>query len=194
MYKRISRFLSHNKIISAGFLIVMILTVSVLVVSIQPPKSVVVPSVPTGKAQFVLASWDYPDEHGQGIEAFRAYQNISGSWVSLTPFDITSGESTALEINETATGVKILVKCWLNNTVVGAADFENGKNYIRHNVTLTLIGDISAETIFSLQNFTYTTGTDAQDPMFYYQYEGIIPFSPIGGQTYRAAVTYEIYW
>ncbi len=140
--------------------------------------------------RFIIASWDYPDDYGQGIVAIRAYQNISGSWVSLTPFDLTSGESTALEINYTATGVKILVKCWLNNTVVEAVDFEDGKNYIRHNVTLTLSG----ETIFSLQNFTYTAGTDSQDPMFYYQYEGIIPFSPVEGAIYTAVVDCEIYF
>lgn len=178
MSQRISRFISHNREVSAGLLVMMIMCV--LVVTIQPVRS----------AKFVLAAWDYPDDYGQGIEAARVYQNVSGSWVSLTPFDLTSGDSTALEINETATGVKILVKCWLNNTVVGAIDFEDGKNYLRHNVNLVLLGD----TVFSLQNFTYTAGTDALDPMFYYQYEGIIPFSPVGGAIYMAVVTYEIYY
>ena len=169
--------MNHRKKIS----ILVVLVVSMmLILPIRPAK-----------AQFIIASWNYPDEYGQGIEALRAYQNISGSWVSLTGgFDLTSGDSTALEINGTATGVKILVKCWLNNTVVGAVDFEDGKNYLRHNGTLTLIG----ENIFSLQNFTYTTGTDTLDPMFYYQYEGIFPFTPIAGQTYTMVVTYEIFW
>lgn len=182
MFRGVSRFISHNREISAGLLIMMFMCVLV-VTTIQPAKS----------AKFVIAGWDYPDEYGQGIDEVRVYQNMSGEWDPLTPFGLYYTESTAIEINETATGVLIFVKCWLNNTVVGAIDFEDGKNYIRHNVSLTIVGDISGEVIFSLQNGTYSSGTDSQDPMFYYFYDLIIPFSPIGGQTYVALVTYEIF-
>ena len=163
----------------AAFVLVML--VSVLLIA-TPPQA--------RSAQFVLAGWDYPAEYGQGIEEIRVYENISGEWKSLTPFGMLPKGSTAFEINSTATGIQILVKCWLNNTVVGAVDFEDGKNYLRHNVTLTLTG----ETIFSQNNFTYSGGTDAQDPMFFYIYYVDMPFSPISGLTYIAVVYYEIYY
>lgn len=146
----------------------------------------------TETAKFVLAAWDYPDEYGQGIEAVRVSENISGSWVSITPFDLTSGEATGLEVNESATGIKILVKCWLNNTIVEAVDFDDGKNYIRHSVVLYQIGH-PFDIIFSQQNFTYSTGTDSLDPMFYYQYYVEMSFDIVGGLTYTAIVDYEIY-
>ena len=169
--------MNHRKKINV--LVVVVVVSMMLIVPIQPAK-----------AQFILAGWDYPAEYGQGIEEIRVYENISGEWKSLTPFGMLPGGSTVFDINSTATGIQILVKCWLNNTVVGAVDFEDGKNYLRHNVTLTLNG----ETIFSQNNFTYSGGTDAQDPIFFYIYYVDMPFSPIGGLTYIAVVYYEIYY
>ncbi|MCK5139626.1 MAG: hypothetical protein KAQ85_07285, partial [Thermodesulfovibrionia bacterium] len=118
----------------------------------------------------------------------------SGSWESLTPFGLYYTGSTAFEINGTATEIMIDVKGWLNNTLVDADDFEDGKNHLRHNVIVTIMGDMEADIFFSQQNFTYLSGTDSADPMFYYRYSVTIPLSPIGGLTYVAVVYYEIYW
>lgn len=167
-----------------GVVLILLIVPLFPIIAIQQPT-------PTKTAKFVLAAWDYPDQYGQGIEAVRVYQNISGSWETLTPFDLTSGDSTTLEINGTATGIQILVKCWLNNTLVNATDFDDGKNYIRHSVNVTALS--TGDNVFSQQNFTYSTGTDALDPMFYYQYEVDMYFDITGGETYTALVDCEIY-
>lgn len=147
----------------------------------------------TRGAQFVLASWDYPDEYGQGISGISISQNISG-WVPVTPWGWgPNNEKDVFVINYTATGIKITVWCELNNTVVGADSFDDGKNYLRHSVNITIVGDRASGTIFSKENFTYLGGTDL-DPMFYYIYDVDIPLSVVGGLTYKAVVHYEIYW
>ena len=200
MYKRISRFLSQNKIISAGFLIVMILTVSVLVVSIQPPKSVVVPSVPTGKAQFVLASWSYPDEHGLGIYGFRFYENSTGSWVAapwyyvggaldgLPYYFLNPSDPYTLNWSE-GVAMKLRVYSTFNNTVIGADDEADGQNYQRHNVSVTS----ASVAVFSQNNFTYHDVTPDGE-YWAYEYEVVLNFLPVAGMIYTVIITYEIYW
>ena len=174
--------------------IVGVISLTILIMMSVFPVQIINPTQPN-TAKFVLAGWDYPDEYGQGIEEIRVYQNLSG-WQSLTPFGYLSDfdGNDVFNINTTATGVMILVKCWLNNTLVKADDFDDGKNYIQHSVTFTRVGALNKTPIFSQQNFTYSAGTDAQDPMFYYHYEVEIPFSPIGGETYLADVDCEIYY
>jgi len=56
----------NRKIISS---IVVLLVVGLLVAAIPPAK-----------AQFVIASWDFPDEYGQGIYGFFPLENSSGDW------------------------------------------------------------------------------------------------------------------
>ena len=142
-------------------------------------------------AKFILSSWSYPDEYGQGIEFVTVYQNVSGSWELLSDGNIIPTASTAFEINETITGIKIRVRCWLNNTMVGASDITDSKKYIRHNATLFLAGGI--DPVYSLENFTFETGGSGYYPMYWYDYNGTIPFDFASGMTYILYVNCEIY-
>ena len=149
------------------------------VVAIQPQPA---------KAQFIIASWDYPDEYGQGISELSISENSTGDWLSVTTIDYDDATVT-LDWN---VSVFIRITCFsdLNNTIVGALDLADGQNFIRHNVTVTNLG----ETVFSQQNFTYTSGFDYDDPIWNYSYYVILNFSPDYGQIYTVTVSYEVFY
>ena len=147
----------------------------------------------TKGARFVMASWNYPDQYGQGIEGIKLYENVSGSWESLTGafyYDPDESSMDVFELNNSAKGIRLNVRCWLNNTLVGAADIDDARNCLRHNVTLYLEDTV----VFFQQNFTYESGTDSLDPMFMYLYYIEVPHNFVGGLTYLAVVYYDIYY
>ena len=145
-------------------------------------------TIPPAKAQFVLAEWDYPDEYGQGIVNFEVWGNATGSWVLSTPY--AHSDSGEIEWYPNAS-IKLICNTWFNSTLTGASDVADGKNYLRHNVTVTSLGT----TIFSQQNFTYIFGEDAIDPpMWYYGYYVILNFVPVSGVIYIVTVTYEVFY
>lgn len=159
-----------------------IVILSVLLIATPPPVK---------SAKFVLASWSYPDEYGQGIDAIRLHQYLDGEWVALDGgFEVTPDDSTTFDISAFGP-INITVKCWLNNTLVGASSFEDGKNYIRHSVIVSTLDNSS---VFSQENFTYYQGTDALDPMFYYFYRVTMDFIPEYSTIYTAVISYEIFY
>lgn len=169
--------------------------VSVLVVaSVQPPAVQPVAVQPT-TAQFVIASWDHPDEYGQGVYGIRFYENSTGSWVAA-PFYNDLGTFYFLHSYDDYTlnwsaGVAMKLRCYtiLNTTLTGAIDEADGQNYQRHSVVVTSAGT----TVFSQQNFTYYDVTPWED-IPQYEYEVVLNFLPVGGEIYTVVVTYEIYW
>ena len=168
-----------RKIISG---VVVLLTLGLLVASIPPAK-----------AQFVIASWEYPDEHNQGIDSFTIYENSTGDWLIVGGFGPNlSPEDSG--IFDWAFGVSIKLKChtWFNNTLVGAENMEDGKLFHRHNVTVTnFVGTL----IFSQQNFTYfNSDIVTEDPLWYYEYTVILNFIPVSGAVYTTTVIYEVFF
>jgi len=153
-------------------------------------------SVPPAKAQFILAAelWEWPDEYGQGIQYLFVSYSDGGD-----PFNDTIGyqfyeyawfydqDIFELPLNVNLT---IDVFCWLNRTMVNNATFEEGKNLIRHSINVSAFG----VNVFSQQNFTYTDGTDANDPMWFYKYTvtNINCFNTTG-TTYTVTIRYDIY-
>ena len=162
----------------AGALIVVLLTLGLLFVSI-----------PQAKAQFVLASWDFPDEYGQGLNLFGFYENSTGSWLSFTGSVYEPDQSYIINWN---TSGSIMLRCYafLNSTLTGAIDEADGKNYQQHNVIVTSGG----QTVFSQQNFTFYNFEDLADPMWYYGYEVVLNFLPQTGSLYTVTVTYEVFY
>ena len=61
---------NRKKIFSGAALIATILVI--LIASIPPAQA---------QPKFALATWDYPDAYGQGIDSFVLYSNSTGSWV-----------------------------------------------------------------------------------------------------------------
>ncbi len=153
-------------------------------------------TIPPAKAQFVLASWYYPDEYGQGIAGLKFYENSTGSWVAapyytdLGVFYYLNYYETGYTLNWSAgVAIKIRVDTWLNSTLTGAEDLADGQNFQQHNVTVTNLGSV----IFSQQNFTYVDSID-EDPRYFYQYSVILNFLPVSGLIYIVTITYEVFY
>ena len=166
-------------------LLILFLTITLLIVHSNSK----VESIPKNKTQFALASWTFPDNYGQGIEAFEIYENSTGSWV------LTSGAygyEDNYNIDIYANGsIKLRCYTWFNSTLTGASDTNDGKNFQQHNVTVINMGT----TIFSQQNFTWFYDDDSiNPPMWYYGYEVVLNFLPLEGQVYTVTVTYEVYY
>ncbi len=154
-------------------------------------------SVPPARTQFILASWDYPDEYGQGISGIKMWENSTGSWVAA-PYYTDIGQFYYLNYHQTGytynwsagASMKLRADAFLNSTLTGAVDLADGQNYLRHNVTVTNHGEL----IFTQQNFTCTDSSDINAPMYYYEYEVILDFIPEEGQIYIVTVTYEVFY
>jgi hypothetical protein len=146
---------------------------------------------PQTNAQFVIAAWEYPDEHGQGIDFINIYENTTGSWVLVShPSYGNSIEPDETAIFNWTTSMIMKIRCGvtLNATVTGASSVADGKNFLRHSVVISSAGTI----VFSQQNFTYQSGNDLG--LYWYDYDCIFEFLPIAGQIYTVIVTYEIFW
>ena len=181
----------HRKKIAS---VLIVFTVTVLLVA----------SIPPARAQFVLASWEYPDEYGQGIEGVNFFENSTGSWVAapyythyypdwhdeLGEFYFLNYYQDHYFLNWSAgVAMKLRVYSFMNSTISRATDLADGQNYIQHNVTVTHVRDI----VFSQQNFTYYDSDDLSAPMYYYEYEVVLNFLPAEGQVYMISLVYEIY-
>lgn len=164
---------------------IVLLTVSILIVNI-----------PSTKAQFVIAGWDYDDGYGQGIEVLWFHENSTGSWVAIfDPAFVFWYEETVFELNATPdTALKIIVGCRINHTLFdfGPDKSENAsaRAIMRTSIEVTNIG----KTVFSQQNLTWDgTCFDDTATTWSISYEVVINVLLVAGQTYRAVITYEIY-
>ena len=143
--------------------------------------------------RFVIASWDYPDEYGQGIEKLSVFSNETGSWLPANWAGDSARDYDESSVFEWNASIFIRLNCWtwFNSTLTGAIDWEDGKNYQRHAVNVTSLGT----TVFSQQNFTYASAFPAiNPPMWYYEYEVILNFLPLVGQIYTVTVTYDVFY
>ena len=185
----------------SAFLIItiMVVTLSVLVGSNYPSKNIV--EEPEQSAQFIIASWDYPDEYGQGIYQVRFYENSTGSWVAA-PWYYVGGELDGLPfyplhsydpyILNWSEGVamKLRVYSLFNQTLAEAGSTAEGQRYLRHDVTVSDGYGI----VFSQENFTYYDVTEFGAEPYAYEYEVILNFLPVGGETYTTTITYEVFY
>lgn len=147
-------------------------------------------SIPPSRAGFVLASWDYPSEYGQGIEFFDVFENSSGSWQNVGG-PVQWDESGIFEWGW-AGSIKLAVWTWFNSSLMGASSINEGKLYHKHNVSVT---QFNGSTVFSQQNFTYISGDNGIDPpLWLYRYEVILDFVLEAGEYYTVTVIYEVFW
>ena len=176
----------NRKKISVSVSIIMILTLSILVASNYPPESTV--KELEQPAKFVLASWDYPDEYGQGVEGFWIYENSTSEWVKV--YEVYYDNISSIFEWNASVGIKL--RCWalLNATLTGSSTKDIGKNYLRHNVIVTMLGT----TVFSQQNFTFASALDEAYGIYLYAYDVVLNFLPLAGEIYTVIVTYEVWW
>lgn len=161
--------------------VALIMLVSVVLVATPSPTS----------ATFILA-WEFPsDEYGQGIEALTVYENSTGSWLIANSQFSPNVFPPSWQFNWTeGVAIKIRVHCRLNATLVDVYSTNEGKNYLRHNVTLR---NNTGSVLFGLQNFTYFNSA-AVDDIYYYDYEAVLEYLLEAGQVYTATVTYEVWY
>lgn len=179
-------------LLTVGYVLWLVLGVMVVT---QP--TVVYQTENTEQSYFVLSSWDYPDDYGQGVYGYKLYENSTGSWVQIDSELHTYEETTVWEW-EVGVAIELKLYCWFNSTLTGATTYAEGAALIRHNVTVTT----STETIFTQANFTYAgaaaggeAGADeGNDPMWLYYYTVVLNFLPEASTYYVATVTYEVFY
>ena len=149
-------------------------------------------SIPPAKAQFVLASWDYPDEYGQGIDEVYVAHNKSGSFVDFSGSPYSAGDNTTIGLS-TGGGyhLRFTIYVQLNRTRISLSKpWNDGHLFIRLAVTVTA----GSTLIFSQQNLTYLAFGGTADPVEWYKYSVIPDFIPLDGTFYTVVLSYEIYY
>jgi hypothetical protein len=172
--------------------VVVLALISVIIVGVtfSIPRGPQPDAVFISNPKFVIADWPYPDEYGQGI------QDIYLKWTNGTTYDTLGWfwpytEFRGLDSEDWFynTSLVLSVFTWLNATLVGAVSLEDGLNYLKHNITVSLAG----ETVFSQQNFTYSWSSDYEDPLYVYQHNVTLSCFNTYGGIYTIAIVCEIY-
>jgi len=190
----------RNKLIAVVCAILTLGIATVLVVTNQPTTDTQIER----PAKFVLSSWDYPDEYGQGIDGFRFYENSTGAWVAapyythyypdyheeLGVFYYLDNDQDYTLNWSAGVGMKIRIYTFLNSTLTGASDLADGENYFRHSIS---VAGTNGTVIFSQQNFTYYHSNNLTSPLYYYEYEVVLNFLPVMGEIYSAIISYDVY-
>ena len=183
--------------------IIVLLTISVLIVSINyTSKNVSKEPIQPAKAnpKFVLSTWDFPDEYGQGIYGFFFDENSTGVFIPVGGPIILSTNDSIFEFDAGfALGMDVRVN--VNYTLLGleepdpedplSIEYHPALNYIRLNVTVTAVSEI----VFSQSNITYDElGGDTGDGVWYYSYVVEFDFINVAGTVYVITLTYEVYY
>ena len=174
-------------------------TILAIAVIVMIPVAVILAPIPQAKAQFVMASWDYPDEYGQGVYGFFVLDNSSGSFMPWSGPIILPDNASIFEA-EAGISLGLEMRITVNYTFLGledpdpynhSAELHPALNYVRLNVTVTAL----AEVVFSQDNFTYNLEAgDMGDGVWYYGQEVFFDFLTVSGTVYIVTVTYEVYY
>jgi len=148
-------------------------------------------------ARFIISSWDYPDEYGQGIEVVWPYENSTGSWVPLhDPAFVFWYEETIFEVNATGNNaLKIGVSANINHTLFDfgpdKADNASARAIMRVGIEVSNSSDI----VFSLSNMTWDGSVfDDTATTWAISYADVINVLLVAGQIYTATITYEVFY
>ena len=175
----------RTKLVAWGVVMALLLMIGVSTIPQQPGTS----ELEKGTFHFVISSWDFPDNYGQGIEGFELFENSTGFWVQVGGYE--GYEETLVYDWYANSSIKLRCWTWFNSTLTGASDTNDGKNFQQHRVNVSSLG----ESVFSQQNFTWFYDDDTLDPpLWFYGYEVVLNFLPLEGQIYTVTVTYEVWY
>lgn len=139
-------------------------------------------------AEFVFATWDWPDDYSQGIQACLAYENSTGSWLDSGLGD-NYENLVGFEWN-VSLGLMLVYSIYLNSTLTQADNLTHGQSLHRENIT---IYDRSDNLVFSQNGLTlfanYSYGV-----MYQYYYSVVLEFEMLEGEAYQVFCTCEIYY
>ena len=127
-------------------------------------------------------------ESGTGFSRIDAYVD---EVFAQTLYDMDGEGNPIIEIEDTVTNITLLVDCWLNSTTYEISTLAEGKNIIRHNITVI---STNSTVVFSQANLTYIASADYGDNVFLYQYSVYLDFTVMYGEIYTATITYEIFY
>jgi hypothetical protein len=179
----------RKKVLALLFMFLVIGTLIVYVGS-KEERRAIKPS-DSNTAQFVISSWSYPDEYGQGIESIYAYENSSGDYVEYPDSPFSPSDNFVLQKNVTGF-IFLQIICWFNRTLAGIPNsLPQGLNLIRHTATVT---QSNGSVVFSQTNFTKSASSQAGDPLWWLRYDVVLAFVPIAGEIYTASITYEVFY
>ncbi len=154
-------------------------------------------TIPTAKAQFVIAGSNFPDEYGQGIKTIYPYENSTGSWVAIVEGEVLTfpedNNVTNIELNYTAnTAIQLLIGGSINHTFHGLSTFQEALNMMRLNLTVTVAGSV----VWSQNNLTWGGGVFFNDTASTWRthYEVIINVLITSGTIYVITITYEVFY
>ena len=193
-----NEILRNNKknVLGAGIMVIMLFFASYSVIHEINHSLALAQQEPT--ATFILSSWSYPDEYGQGIEYFTLQRNDTGSWLAWSGNNTYTGfyayydydEESSIEWGLFNSSIRVRVHSYLNSTLVGASSTAEGRAYQRHNVT---VYDSQNTIVFSKQNITYSAASVVGD-LYYYLYVVDLNFAFVSGGSYRIEVKLEVYY
>lgn len=164
-------------------ILIVVLIMSIIIIALVPRPVA---------GRYIVATWSYPDDFGNGIDGFVFQQNSSGSWVDV-PNAHSSQFGTYKPWNETSsfsynyTFLRIEVWCYLNATHLGISDPNDAYLYQRHNISVSLRGN----TTFSQQNFTAGVCVDNGGGMYYSMHRVIINIE-LAVTIYEIEIYYEV--
>lgn len=138
---------------------------------------------------FVVATWDNPDQYGQGISTWYLQTNTSGTWATVEASGYLDADPSPVAWNA-SDPVRVLTWVSLNYSLCGAISLENGKNYVMQKVNVT---DSSDTLMFSEVNGTYIQGIE-NEGLYWYQYGFVWDFLPVSGEVYSIAIYYWVYY
>lgn len=143
------------------------------------------------ETKFIITGWDYPDDYGQGVQAWSADTNHTGSWINYA-WGIWTNDSVAVKWN-VSQAIRMRINVVLNSTFLGISTLAQGENLLRHNVSVT---DQFDDVVFSQQNLTlYSNVTGYPDSSMYVYYHYVIfDFLPLEGEFYTVTIICEIYY
>ena len=147
--------------------------------------------MPQARSQFVISSWDYLDDYGQGLYSIGIYENSTGSWLlEATIYHTTKNVTLDWFVNAS---IRLNLVTLFNSCITNADNFTHGQQFQRHNVTVTrtLQGQ---RTVYSQDNFTYSSSQLDSGFIWIYQYYAVLNFEIVYGVVYTITVNYDVYY
>jgi len=125
---------------------------------------------------------------GTGFSNIIAYVDET---YAHTFYDVDSGYNSTLKLDSTATNITLVIQCWLNGTTFGVSTPAEGKNILRHNITVT---NQNNTIMFSQSNLTYAWGIEYAEDLFLFEYWVELDFTVTMGEIYKIVLEMALFY
>lgn len=132
-------------------------------------------------------SIDLPDS-GYGFDNIDVYLDEE---YTHTFYSIVDGLNSTLEIDVTVSNITLVVQTWVNGTLFDIDSLLDGKNKLRHNITIT---NTNMTTVFSQSNFTYIWGIEYTTDIYLFQHWLELDYPLVMGEIYTIEILMEVWF